>query len=116
MSREPGWKQLHRSLLTGAHGYSVESVRSLDQLQQACHLLYRAYRARGYCEPNPNELHFSPYMLEPDARTFVLRESQCVRGTISIFPDGARGVPLGSLYPVEIAQLRAPEMPFAEVG
>lgn len=88
----------------------------MDQLEQACRLLYRKYQMRGYCEENQDRLHYSPYMFGEHSRTFVLEDSQRVSGTVSVFPDSKRGIPLESLYPEEIRRLREEGARFAEMG
>jgi hypothetical protein len=98
------------------HEFRLHAVRNGEQLEQACRLLYRQYRRRGYCPANSLGLHFSPYMFAEESRTFVLRQNNQLCGTISVFPDSAAGVPCESLFPQEIENLRKQGIKFAEVG
>ena len=116
MTEHVAWARFCRFLAVARHDYWVESVRTRAQLEAACRLLYRKYRSRGYCEPVPSRLHHSPFMFGAQARTFVLEASSQVAGTVSVFPDGPRGIPLESLYGSEVADLRQQGLRFAEMG
>ncbi len=91
-------------------------AESLEEIRQACRLLYQEYLARGYCEPDPSQMHYSFFCVLPETRIFILKRESQVVGTIALILDSPCGLPLEPLFPKEIAALRKPGRRLAEVG
>lgn len=97
-------------------GLVCRPARSFEDIKRAYALVYREYVARGYCEPNPTAMHYSPYALFPYARTFLLERGDNLLGTISLISDSPCGLPLETLFPAEVKHCRRPGHRIAEVG
>jgi hypothetical protein len=100
----------------GSMSPRVEIVDRLLDLTECCELLYRQYRRSGYCRYSPQGQHFSPFMFDGAARTFVVRHHDRIIGTISLFPDTRIGLPIDSVCKSEIDTLRTGGARLAEVG
>ncbi|MBI3317461.1 MAG: hypothetical protein HYZ85_05625 [Candidatus Omnitrophica bacterium] len=91
-------------------------AESWYEISQAFRLIYRQYLMRGYCRPNPTEMHYNYFCMLPQSRAFIVESDKKILGTISLIPDSPCGLPMESLFPMEISKLRAPGRKLAEVG
>ena len=75
-----------------------------DDLRAAFKLIYKEYHKRKYCESNEAGMHYSPYCLLPQTRTFMLKNQKQLLGTMTLIGDSPWGLPTESLFPEEIAK------------
>ncbi len=88
---------------------------SYADYEVAYHLVYEQYLERGYCRSNSPRQHYHYHCVFPDSRTFLLEKKEQLLGTISLIPDSPGGLPLESIFPEEIANLRKTGRRLAEV-
>src|SRR5581483_1564827 len=94
----------------------VQVASRRSEWEQAFALVAARYQARGYTPRGGAALHVTPYHALPDTTTFVAVEAGRVIATLSLVLDNVRlGLPLESIYPEEIGQLRAAGRRLAEV-
>lgn len=87
---------------------------SIEELKSAYQLIHREYIKRGYCKPQASGMYYSYFSLLPDSRTFILEKESQIHGTLSLITDSPCGLPMESLFPDEIAKLRAQGRRLAE--
>lgn len=87
---------------------------NIEELKTAFKIIHREYLKRGYCKAQASEMFYSYYALLKDSRTFVLEKAGEIHGTLSLMTDSPCGLPMESLFPEEIAQLRAQGRKLAE--
>ena len=105
-----------RFALSHSGHLTVRVADSLEDLQAAYRLVYRQYLGRGYCQANDVEMHCNFFCLLPESRTFLLEKEGRLLGTISLLVDSRCGLPMESLFPGEVANLRSAGAKIAEVG
>ena len=99
-----------------AGGLTVRVAETLEDMKKAFGLIYKQYRKRGYCEEKTSKMHFGHFSLIPGTRVFILERKGELLGTMSLIPDSPAGLPIESLFPEEIDNLRSRGMNLAEVG
>jgi len=102
-----------KSKFTNLECYPVENF---EELIQAYHLIYKEYVKRGYCEENKAELHYSFYCTLPGSRTFVLKRTDKLLGTLSILADSPCGLPMEHMFGPLIKSMRDSGRHVAEVS
>ena len=96
--------------------FETHPAASFDELKQAYRLIYKEYLARGYCSEKSSQMHFNYFCVLPETRTFVLSKKKSIVGTISLIQDSPCGLPMESLFPAEIQELRETDRKLAEVS
>ena len=104
------------SLMSDAGGLVARPCKTLEDLEAAYKLVYREYIRRGYCAPNPAEIHYSFYCTLPKTRTFILERRGVVVATISFLPDSPCGLPMDSSFSNHISPFRDSGRKLSEVG
>jgi hypothetical protein len=90
-----------------ARSIEVKLASEQDEWEQAFELLAANYRARGYEAPGAKPFRFTPYHVLPDTILIVAKHDDRVAATLSLVPDTSLlGLPLESIYAVEVAKLR----------
>jgi hypothetical protein len=85
----------------------VKFASERQEWEEAFKLVAANYRARGYEVASNKPLRFTPYHALPDTVTLVAKHAGHVVATFSIVLDNTMlGLPMESIYPEEIAQLR----------
>lgn len=105
-----GAKQSLHSVMTTAAAQNVEDLMSCYRL------VYDAYSEKGYCAEKNSRLHFTHHCFFPKSRTFLLKEKDKLKGTVSLIPDSPGGLPLDSVFPNELAWLRGLNKKVAEIS
>lgn len=82
----------------------------------AFRLLYLQYSAAGLCRPNPTGLRIAPHQLWPECVVIVAEQNHRIVGTVSLFADGPRNLPLDGLFQSQIAPLRSQGLRLLEIG
>ncbi len=94
----------------------VKIASTPDEWRQAFQLVRHNYLASGYEAPSPKLVRFTPYHALPDTTVFVARHQGQVLATFTLVPDNTLlGLPLQTIYPEEIGQLRREGRRLAEV-
>ena len=94
--------------------YRVTSTR--QELEDAFRLVYRSYLQSNLCEPNRFGMRVTPHHLLPTTECFVAKLLDETIGTISVIMDGELGLPMESVYDLEVAQKRMEGYRLAEVS
>jgi hypothetical protein len=107
--------QLKRRRHTTVEGVTYKVASNWEEREGAFRLVYEAYRNSGLVAANPMGMRVLPYHLEESATIFVATRDQSVIYTVSLFQDDELGLPLQSIYPDDVAEMRR-RMYLAEVS
>lgn len=94
----------------------LSMAKNIADRTAAFKLTHRAYVDAGLGVPSQSGMRVTPYQLLPESRIFVGKVEQEVVVTVSLIPDSDKGLPMESIYPQEIEQLRNKGLWVAEVG
>lgn len=94
---------------------AVRVARSRAEREGAFKILYRAYLQADLAEPNSHGMRVTPYHLLPSTSVFISEHESQIVATVTLCQDGCMGLPIESLYPEKIAELRASGAKLAEV-
>ncbi|EMI44609.1 N-acyl amino acid synthase FeeM domain-containing protein [Rhodopirellula sp. SWK7] len=108
----PGVKR--RRVLDSPLVYRIAHER--DELSEAFGLVYRSYLRAGLVGENEEQIRITPFHFLPTTEVFVTRYMEQVVSTVSLVGDGFLGLPLETIYPSEVKQLRANGLRMAEIG
>jgi hypothetical protein len=97
-------------------GVQFRIAHSQQDRRGAFELVHRAYLRAGLVEENPAGLRVTPYHFEPTTDLFVAVADGEVIATVTLVGDGRLGVPMGGVYPDEIARVRSMAGWFGEVS
>jgi hypothetical protein len=109
-------KQVNHTRRANVTEVEFKLARSRDELFEAFSLVYRSYFRAGLSDENPSQIRLTPYHFLDTSEVLVARLRGVVISTLSLFGDGQLGLPMQSMYPDEIAKLRAEGRRIAEVG
>jgi hypothetical protein len=87
-----------------------------DELNQACRLVYDAYRLKGLIPANPYQMRVTPYHLLDTSEFLIAVLGNQVISTALLVRDGKLGIPMESLYANEVANQRLQGNSIAEVS
>lgn len=107
-----------RSLAVGGLGrpIRVKIASERDEFEQAFRLVADRYKSRGYVTAGAGSYRFTPHHALPGTVTFVAKEGDRVVATLTLVPDNdPLGLPMESIYPGEVAGLRAEGRVLGEV-
>jgi len=91
-------------------------ARTLDDVLEAWNLVYLAYRRAELIDANPFELHAIPQAIGPQSVVITGCLGPMAGTTLSAYVDNPGGLPLDSVYPDELADLRKQGRKLMEVG
>jgi len=97
-------------------GLSYRIGESVEELLEAWHLVYRAYRRAELIDSHPAKLHTVPEALGDRTAVVIGRIGPVCASTLTAHGDGARGLALDEVYGEELSQLRAAGRRLCEVG
>jgi len=97
-------------------GLNFYVARTLDDVLEAWQLVYVAYRRTELIDSNPFELHTMRQAVGPQTVVVTGCLGPLSVSTISGYMDSPAGLPLDSVYPDELSQLRGTGRRLAEVG
>lgn len=97
-------------------GPRLQIATSATEVVEAWQLLYRSYVDAGYIRPNPFELHTVPEAVGPQSLVMLAFQNDLPVSTITAMADSTRGLPLDSVYPRELDEIRASGSLMVEVG
>jgi hypothetical protein len=106
----PAYKGRDRS------GLNFYVARTLEDVLEAWQLVYVAYRRAELVDANPYELHTMREAVGPQTVVVTGCLGPLSVSTISGYKDGPGGLPLDSVYPDELAELRKSGRRLTEVG
>jgi hypothetical protein len=90
-----------------ARPIEVKIASEMAEWEQAYQLVAMNYRAYGYESPDAGPLRFTNYHVLPETTTFIAKHGLDLVATLSLVTDNyLLGLPLESIYPDEIDQLR----------
>lgn len=98
-----------------AGGKVYKIACSRNEWEAAFRLVYDAYVQSGLIAANDYEMRVTPFHLIPTTQVFVACRNESVVGTLSLVEDNRWGVPLESVYPQQVQQLRDDGFRFGEV-
>jgi len=94
--------------------YRIADTR--EEREAAFRLVYNSYLRAGLGEPNRYQARVTPYHLLETSEVFIATLRGETISTLSLIVDGELGVPMESVYPEEVAQLRARGFLLGEVS
>lgn len=97
-------------------GLEYYVARTLQEVEEAWELVYHAYRRQGLIDENPHGVHTTPSAIGPNTAVVLGCLGPLPVGTLSVYKDGAKGLPLDSVYPAELNALRQSGRKLMEVG
>src|SRR5438105_13373752 len=89
---------------------------SYDDRMAAFDLVYRKYVEAELIKPNRFKLRVTPYHMLPTTNMFVAGEGNRVVCTVTLIGDGELGLPMESIYPLEILDRRRRSLYVGEVS
>ena len=115
--REPFADRVFDFALQNPSSYVCQTAQTFEDSREAYRLVHQEYFERGYCKPKPSRTHYTYYCLLPKSRTFLLSKKgkNQVLGTASLVLDSPYGLPIESLFPERLGQIRAEGKRLAEV-
>jgi hypothetical protein len=97
-------------------GLSFAIAENLDDVLQAWRLLYQSYLRAGFIKPNPFGLHTVPHAIGPHTLVVIGHRHGEVASTISAISDSHLKLPLDSVYPDELDDMRDHGCHVVEIG
>lgn len=94
----------------------LSMAKTIGDRTAAFRLTHKAYVDAGLGAPSASGMRVTPYQVLPESRIFVGKVEEEVVVTVSLIPDSDKGLPMESIYPNEIEQLRNKGYWIAEVG
>jgi hypothetical protein len=98
------------------NGLLFKLAATLDDVIDAWELVYQSYRSKGLIGPNAQGIHLVPEAIQPNTAVVVGRIHGLVVSTMTIYPDGERGLPLQRVYKEKLDALRLGGRELVEVG
>ncbi|WP_063870273.1 N-acyl amino acid synthase FeeM domain-containing protein [Novipirellula maiorica] len=95
---------------------TISLARSREDLRQAFRLVYQSYYDAGLAVDTPSGMRLTPFHLVPTTEVLVAKLDDTVTSTLSMIGDGYLGLPMQSMYPREIKELRDQGLRLAEIG
>ncbi|WP_145172767.1 N-acyl amino acid synthase FeeM domain-containing protein [Rubripirellula lacrimiformis] len=96
--------------------FNYEVVHQIQDLEACFHLVYQAYRQAGLTAPHAHRLRLTPFHLLDTTEVFATRCGPQILSTVSLIGDGKLGLPVESMYPVEVEDFRQQGYRMAEIG
>jgi hypothetical protein len=93
----------------------VRIAQTRAEREGAFKILYRTYLQAGLAEPNAHGMRVTPYHLLPSTSVFITEHQSQIVATVTLCQDGCMGLPIESLYPEKVSELRASGAKLAEV-
>ena len=104
------------SLADEPRALQFRPVRDLDETMRAWALVYHSYLMAGLIGENPLEIHTVPSAIRPESLVVIGTIRDDIGATITCYPDLPGTLPLDTIYPMEMAALRAEGGVLTEVG
>jgi hypothetical protein len=104
------------TIAPGAARCDVGLATTRGAHEAAFRLVHDRYVASGYIDPDPSGARVAFHQTLPSTRVFVGREAGRVVATVSLVVDSEHGLPCDTLYPTELAAMRATHPRLAEVS
>src|SRR5690349_3288310 len=99
----------------GIQQLAFRLARGTEERMGAFQLIHAAYVRAGLGEPNLVGMRVTPYQILPTSQIFVGMLRDEVVSTVSLIGDGELGLPMQSMFPDEVSQLREEGERVAEV-
>lgn len=79
---------------------------TLEEVVNAWSLTYNVYSTNGFIDPNQHKIHTVPQAINSNTAVFYSTSGSNVDGTLTAMLDGPNGLPLDTVYKVELDLLR----------
>lgn len=100
----------------GTERFTYSLARSRSELTQAFRLVFQSYYEAGLVDQKPSGIRLTPHHLLPTSEVMLGKLGDVVVSTVSMFGDGYLGLPMQSMYPSEVKELRDQGLRLAEIG
>jgi hypothetical protein len=87
-------------------GLSFCVSSTLEEVQEAWSLVYQSYLRDDLIDPNPHEIHTTEQAAGPRTAVVLACLGPMLVGTLSVYADETKGLPLDSVYLREINAMR----------
>lgn len=95
--------------------YTYTTITDAPALNEVSSLVSRVYVRSGYLADEATPSAISDFLRNPNAVTIGAYVASTLVGTVSIVPDGERGLPMDSVFADELKPLRNTHASIAEV-
>lgn len=86
-----------------------------ELLERVSRLVHDVYVRSGYMKPHPQGVRITPFDELPETTTFVALLNETVIATLTMVPDGNKGLPMERIYSEELRALRKKGRSVAEI-
>src|SRR4051812_26575137 len=73
--------------------YVFKQAETVQEIEEALHIVYENYTHLGYIDQKEVELHFNAYLCLPTTTILIVKYKDEVIGTMSIVADSSFGLP-----------------------
>ena len=98
-----------------SHAVTYKIADCRQERRAAFRLVHDAYVRAGWMRPNRYGLRVTPHHLLPTTDVLIAKYQEQVIYSLTLISDDQRGLPLASMYPAELDQLRQRHLYLAEV-
>ena len=100
---------------TALEGVHIEVARRYEDYRRAFRIVHDSFVELGYIQRQPQEMWFQPHHCNGRTTVLIAKRAGRVVGTVSIFHDGATGLPVERVYPEDASSCRSDGSVF-EIG
>jgi hypothetical protein len=97
-------------------GVDYRIAAEYDEREEAFRLVYESYLPSGLVRPNPFEMRILPHHLLSSTEIFVAEQAGQILSTVTLVCDGELGLPMESVYPLEVRKLQRQGKRLGEVS
>lgn len=97
-------------------GVEFKIASTCEELNQSCRLVYKAYRDIGLIAANRFHMRVTPYHLLDTSEVLIATLAGQVISTGLLIRDGKLGLPMESIYGIEVEQRRSQGIHVAEAS
>ena len=98
---------INSSVATNKRRNVIQKIaQTREEREAAFALIYQCYLRAGLCQPNQFGLRISPYHLSTGSEMFITVRDGEVVATVSLFIDSDMGLPMESVYPEQVNEVR----------
>jgi len=106
----------HNERPVGESGLTFKVANHLQEVEDAWRLVYRRYLETELVHPNPVGIHTVPQALHHSSATVCGKIKDMTVSTLTVMEDGPMKLPLDSVYPEQLDELRSQGRRMVEVG
>lgn len=94
--------------------YVFKQAETVQEIEEALHIVYENYTNLGYIDQKEVELHFNAFLCLPTTTILVVKYKEEVIGTMSIVADSSFGLPTETTW--DLSKIRSKYKNIAEIS